>query len=1498
MNPSNTSFNPFPGLRPFRTDEDYLFFGREGQSEEILRRLRLNRFLAVVGISGSGKSSLIRAGLLPYVYGGFMPGASSHWRMAIFRPGNDPIGNLARALGDEAVLGEAGSGETDARKNEMLLEITLQRSGLGLIEAVRLARLPKDENLLIVVDQFEELFRYGKADRALRQQDDAAAFVKLLFEASQQTALPIYVVITMRSDFIGDCARFRDLPEAVTLGLYLIPRMSRDQRRQAIEEPVRVGSGAISRRLINRLLNDGGDDPDQLPSLQHALMRTWDHWRAHAQDGQPIDIEDYLAVGGMGEALSRHAEEAYNELPDERSRVIAKRLFQALTEKGPDNREVRRPTKLADIAAMADAGEAEVVAVVDYFRREGRSFLTPSPEVELHGDSVIDISHESLIRGWDRLKAWVEEEYESAKMYRRLAETSALYDENKAGLWHDPDLANALRWRANEKPTAAWARCYNPGFEQAMAFLDESRHARDKAAAERERNRRQKLRNARLFAGTVTALFLMAAGFAVYAYVKRGQATEAKVEADKNAKIARKNADDAKAAELQAYASKDQATKSQDMALGFAGSTVRGFSDLSDFIVGQHDVTDKFESLLKEAALVHDGVLKREPGNFPAAIMKVNAHAALLRMDILTARGKRAKEECSKQEAEAARLAESPDAVQRLIAAYLWAEAGWSRNKLHQKVATQRDMRTAARTADSIEVGQILKGDSNDQQALRCLSIVYSLAGSIESSYGDPKAGIPFSAKAVAVLAECDGGRKKCHLDESSRQALISDSNALASLQAKAGLKRAAAETYSQAIRRSKMWTGTNAGKVDFLDAVFWLYVGRGDAEAESKQFAGARKDYNEGKRIAGKGEERGTSNGQYDAAVAEERLGNLEHALADSEKTAAQKQADLQEALRRHKHALAMFKDMHSGKAKDPAVEFYIGTEEQNLAWDLFALRQPDEAQQHYEHGTPSLQLAADVNQNDDSFKALARNYRLLGAFEKQAGHLKEAMADYQKALQADEKIAVQDADSQHLLLQDTIGLGDSTFESQDSARARETYRKGIERAVQWTRSSSSQELFRDIVSLYIGSGDLERSEKAYLAADKNYTAAQDALKPVNTVGVDGKFTKSLVQERLAQLWDEEADAEPEGAAKNDYHQRSKTFREAVVKERGEIAAAAPNALAEKNLGIAERSLAWICVELKDYNSAQKHYVASADAYVKEYRLSPTAEAKQDLEAAYARLASVEADHGGELLKAGNYTEAQKYFEQSRATARQPELGGAEGRILRADVERYIGDYWREQKKEKDLTRRAENLRQALHADHDALQLRREAASKKPDPEYQLELGTAEANIALDYGYLDDEANSRKHREASRRAYDQTVQRLKPLAVSTSATAADRKRLADVLGGRSWDDLLLGDCWAALSDADEGFFIDNEEIFVEINKADAYLALGQVDAARKIYAANADKRLGSSTYRETILEDLDEMEHHPELKLDHKALASVREELKKAGSGRATAAATAKQSR
>jgi uncharacterized RDD family membrane protein YckC len=261
--------------------------------------------------------------------------------------------------------------------------------------------------------------------------------------------------------------------------------MTRDELREAITSPVAVGGGEIAPRLVNRLLNDVGDNPDQLPILQHALMRTWDFWAANHSDTEPIDLRHYEAIGGMSKAMSLQADEAYDELSEERGRFIAEKMFKALTDLGTDPRGIRRPLKLATLTEIAGTGsEEEVKAVIEVFREPSHSFLMPPVPEPLEPEKVIDISHESLIRVWERLRRWAEDEAISAGRYQRLAETAALEKAGKAGLWRDPDLQLALDWQQEQAPTPAWANLYGGNFESTTAFLERSRSERDHELAQ------------------------------------------------------------------------------------------------------------------------------------------------------------------------------------------------------------------------------------------------------------------------------------------------------------------------------------------------------------------------------------------------------------------------------------------------------------------------------------------------------------------------------------------------------------------------------------------------------------------------------------------------------------------------------------------------------------------------------------------------------------------------------------------------------------------------------------------------------------------------------------------------------------------------------------------------------------------------------------------------------------------------------------------------------
>jgi WD40 repeat protein len=549
---------PYPGLRPFLLEEADIFFGREEQVRQILERLNRGRFLALVGTSGCGKSSLARAGLTAALEAGFMVKAGARWRVATMRPGTQPLSNLADALLEPGVLGAdvppadalPPPGAADHEVKPFLLA-TLRRGPRGLAEflsepltAGAGPALPEGENLLLLVDQFEELFRFWReGDR-----NEADAFVALLLESARQEKLPVYVVLTMRSDYLGDCAIFNGLPEALNDSQLLTPRLTRQQRRKTIEGPARVFGGQVEPALVGRLLNDMGPEPDQLPLMQHVLMRLWSR-ACHSPLAGPdtvggeviLRLEEYEKLGKLTEALDQHAEEVYEKELRPEQRPIAEVLFRCLSERDVSSgsggsRDTRRPTRLKDIAAVAGVPEEQVAAVADVFRVAGVNFLTPPPDVPLRSETVLDITHESLLRRWKRLQSWADAEAKSADIYRRLEDDARDWAAGRAGLMEKVKLNSNLEWMKREHPTAAWARRYGSEFDQARRFLEESERAEKARAAERAREKRHKRAVRIIIVGLVLAAVVLSL------LLLWLSAKHAKEEAEANLRIARERA--------------------------------------------------------------------------------------------------------------------------------------------------------------------------------------------------------------------------------------------------------------------------------------------------------------------------------------------------------------------------------------------------------------------------------------------------------------------------------------------------------------------------------------------------------------------------------------------------------------------------------------------------------------------------------------------------------------------------------------------------------------------------------------------------------------------------------------------------------------------------------------------------------------------------------------------------------------------------------------------
>jgi len=452
--------NPFPGIRPFTSMEDKYFFGRDTVISDLIDSLKNNRFVALVGATGSGKTSLIQSGIIPSL----LSDEKQEWVPISIRPGVKPVESLIR--GFQQVFPTKLT-ETDVQKflsGNQNLEDLINDKGLG------------NHNYYLVIDQFEELFRnqiFGQKKKKNGRSPEATRFVDLLMDAVDGKRPAIYVMLSIRSDFIDACAVYRTLTEKMNRSKYLLPQMTREALSKTILGPISQVGATAEAGFVDYLLDDLEDVEVKLPVLQHSMMRTWDHWIQQGDLERSITINNYQAIGTLRSALGKHLEDIYKVM-NYAQQTICEHMFKSITFKTGSQEGFRRPATLSTIARIAQCSVEEVAEVVELFRKPGRAFLEPGTGVSLAAESQVELAHESLIGLWKRLQDWVDEEAESIQMYVKLSEASALYQQGRTELWRPPELNAALKWKNTQNPTPAWGVQYNSAFERAMVFLNTS----------------------------------------------------------------------------------------------------------------------------------------------------------------------------------------------------------------------------------------------------------------------------------------------------------------------------------------------------------------------------------------------------------------------------------------------------------------------------------------------------------------------------------------------------------------------------------------------------------------------------------------------------------------------------------------------------------------------------------------------------------------------------------------------------------------------------------------------------------------------------------------------------------------------------------------------------------------------------------------------------------------------------------------------------------------
>jgi tetratricopeptide (TPR) repeat protein len=573
---------PYQGLQYFDEKDADRFFGRELLTARIIARLHRTSFLAVVGASGSGKSSVIRAGVIPALRrgqrledGGMPPTDSAKWLMRTFTPTSHPVEALAAVL----TLSSLPQVALTQLNDDLLKSPQAFASAVRRLLAENQAR-----HLLLFVDQFEEVFTL------CRSPEEREAFLGNLLAASgEEDAGQVTVLLALRADYYAQVAQHDGLREAIAEHQEFIGAMSRDDLVRAVDRPLAQGNWKIQKGLIEVILDDIGYEPGALPLLSHALHETWIHRR-----GRTLTLSSYTEAGGVHGAIAKTAEAVFQHLPEEQQ-PVAQLIFLRMAEVGEASQDTRRRATYSELITRST--DELVINTVIKILTDARLVITDTVQP---GDTrVVEVAHEALIREWPRLCEWLDEDRQSLILHQHLTEASSEWIKME----HDPDV---LYRGTRLQQATTWSKDHPDAISLVeQEFLEESRKQAEIEAEQTRRLARAK-RQQRIFIA-VTAVLLVAVAYLAYTYFFTK--TPAVMNGLYNIAIAGVNGSPVETAG--SNASGDTATAIND---ALYASLSKGLGDNPNILIW-HDSPD-----LREKSVIIGPVTGSSPGERQAAV--------------------------------------------------------------------------------------------------------------------------------------------------------------------------------------------------------------------------------------------------------------------------------------------------------------------------------------------------------------------------------------------------------------------------------------------------------------------------------------------------------------------------------------------------------------------------------------------------------------------------------------------------------------------------------------------------------------------------------------------------------------------------------------------------------------------------------------------------------------------------------------------------------------
>ncbi len=473
---------PYKGLRFFDVEDAAYFYGRKVLTQKLIQHVQVGKenFLAVLGVSGSGKSSLLRAGLIYQLQEQRRLPETEQWKIRIFSPGEQPLVSLATAFLDELA--------TDMQRAEQLkvADEAIAQGETGLARLIRASRSPRT---LLIVDQFEEIFT------VCQSHSDRQQFISSLLGALKQTGDKLCIIFAMRDDFLGKCAAYHELTDLIQTNLVMVTPMSLEELQQAIREPAAKLGRKVEENLINAILKDLGvevgqptqePEPGMLPLLSYTLEQLWQRQKLNW-----LKLDSYHQLGGVRKTLENLAEQTYKQLSAEEQRVTDL-IFINLTQLGEGTPDTRKQVPQRDLISLGKS--KRLVEQVIEKLVQAKLIVTSEQRRGEEKVAVVDVSHEALIRHWSRLQELLDNNREAIRFERRIQAAAQEWEDK--GKTFDY-LLTGLRLAEAEKFLQEQVDIVRLS-GLSCELIEASQKERDRIAAELERLEKEELERERL----------------------------------------------------------------------------------------------------------------------------------------------------------------------------------------------------------------------------------------------------------------------------------------------------------------------------------------------------------------------------------------------------------------------------------------------------------------------------------------------------------------------------------------------------------------------------------------------------------------------------------------------------------------------------------------------------------------------------------------------------------------------------------------------------------------------------------------------------------------------------------------------------------------------------------------------------------------------------------------------------------------------------------------